>query len=482
VGTHTYDEGTVVPLSATPDAGWVFDHWSGDVTGSTNPIQITMNGHKRVDAVFTALAPLLCTQPDPPNHDFGMLPVGAGRAWSFDLKNCGGGVLNWNINVQPAWLTLTPTSGSLGADGVQQVAAVIDTTGLPPGDYTGTFNITSNGGERTGRISFTIAVARLCVDPDPVGHDFGTMCPGETATWSFVVRNCGEGVLHWSFRTPFSTPWLIVQPTRGMLAKGESIEVKVVVDTGQLSPKPRYRATFIIASNGGSKEGVFSVVVGPCPPCDELNHILESQGWQLLSLPGEICGDCVTQGFADLCCALCDDLSPCYIVYYDTGLKAYSPLRPCHEVRHQVGMGFWAWGWNGERIDAELRVPLEPTRIVLKKGWNQVGIPFNYPVALDDIVVIRGTNRETLERARAAGWIGKYLFLYGPEVGYQGLPLSGGLLEPWEGYWIEAFEDCELLIPNKRAPLSAAQALVAEGELRQQGIDLPPAPPPPVKE
>ncbi|HHE72671.1 MAG TPA: hypothetical protein ENL34_10375, partial [Chloroflexi bacterium] len=53
VGIHTYDEGTVVPLTATPDAGWMFDHWNGDVTGSTNPTSITMNGDKSVTAVLT---------------------------------------------------------------------------------------------------------------------------------------------------------------------------------------------------------------------------------------------------------------------------------------------------------------------------------------------------------------------------------------------------------------------------------------------
>jgi hypothetical protein len=55
VGSHTYDEGTVVTLTAIPDAGWLFDHWSGDVTGSTNPTSITMNGNKQVVAHFVEI-------------------------------------------------------------------------------------------------------------------------------------------------------------------------------------------------------------------------------------------------------------------------------------------------------------------------------------------------------------------------------------------------------------------------------------------
>ncbi|MDQ1279517.1 MAG: hypothetical protein QG670_779, partial [Thermoproteota archaeon] len=36
-----------------PAAGWSFSGWSGDLTGSTSPIQITMNGDKSVTATFT---------------------------------------------------------------------------------------------------------------------------------------------------------------------------------------------------------------------------------------------------------------------------------------------------------------------------------------------------------------------------------------------------------------------------------------------
>jgi uncharacterized repeat protein (TIGR02543 family) len=49
----TYDEGTVVTLTANPDSGWQFDSWSGDLSGSTNPTTITMNSNKTVTATFT---------------------------------------------------------------------------------------------------------------------------------------------------------------------------------------------------------------------------------------------------------------------------------------------------------------------------------------------------------------------------------------------------------------------------------------------
>jgi uncharacterized repeat protein (TIGR02543 family) len=49
----TYHYNDVVQLTATPDAGWTFDGWSGDLTGTDNPKSITMDGNKSVTATFT---------------------------------------------------------------------------------------------------------------------------------------------------------------------------------------------------------------------------------------------------------------------------------------------------------------------------------------------------------------------------------------------------------------------------------------------
>jgi len=49
-----YDCGDVVQLTANPSAGWIFDSWSGDLTGSANPTTVTMEGPLDVTATFTA--------------------------------------------------------------------------------------------------------------------------------------------------------------------------------------------------------------------------------------------------------------------------------------------------------------------------------------------------------------------------------------------------------------------------------------------
>ncbi|RBW55199.1 hypothetical protein DS884_16345 [Tenacibaculum sp. E3R01] len=53
----TYDNGTSVVLTATPDAGYQFDGWNGDAIGTTNPVTITMDADKAVTAIFSLIPP-----------------------------------------------------------------------------------------------------------------------------------------------------------------------------------------------------------------------------------------------------------------------------------------------------------------------------------------------------------------------------------------------------------------------------------------
>jgi uncharacterized repeat protein (TIGR02543 family) len=52
----TFAAGTVVELTAATISGYTFSGWSGSITGTINPISITMNGNKVVTADFTALS------------------------------------------------------------------------------------------------------------------------------------------------------------------------------------------------------------------------------------------------------------------------------------------------------------------------------------------------------------------------------------------------------------------------------------------
>jgi len=55
----TFDHGSMIELTATPSSGYQFDRWSGDVSGTSNPINITMDADKNVTATFIPITRVL---------------------------------------------------------------------------------------------------------------------------------------------------------------------------------------------------------------------------------------------------------------------------------------------------------------------------------------------------------------------------------------------------------------------------------------
>jgi hypothetical protein len=78
--TSTFASGTSVTVTATPDVGWYFDHWTGDLSGSANPATITMSSDKAVTAYFSQTP-----------------PVGAQDWWQQPVGTPAGDVPLWGI-------------------------------------------------------------------------------------------------------------------------------------------------------------------------------------------------------------------------------------------------------------------------------------------------------------------------------------------------------------------------------------------------
>lgn len=55
-----YDSATVVTVTATAASGYQFDSWSGDLSGTTNPISVTVNSNMSITANFTE-SPATCS-------------------------------------------------------------------------------------------------------------------------------------------------------------------------------------------------------------------------------------------------------------------------------------------------------------------------------------------------------------------------------------------------------------------------------------
>ena len=65
----TYDESTLVSLTATPASGWLFEGWGGDASGTTNPLSITMDADKSITANFSEITGTISTITIQENED-----------------------------------------------------------------------------------------------------------------------------------------------------------------------------------------------------------------------------------------------------------------------------------------------------------------------------------------------------------------------------------------------------------------------------
>ena len=171
-----YDEGTTVTLRASPEIGYRFVDWGGNLSGSTNPTMITMNSDKTVEASFERLPP---PPPPPPpplptidvmvNGSDGPLTVttAAGTtAVDVDVSWETGGAANatgqsaWsgNKDVSPGvhhqslllpardqpWIVRLVASGP-GGEAVDEVAVTVNPFPTPPPPPSGAIVSPANG-------------------------------------------------------------------------------------------------------------------------------------------------------------------------------------------------------------------------------------------------------------------------------------------------------------------------------------------------
>jgi len=90
-----YDSGAQVMLTAIPSAGYQFNSWSGDVSGTNSTIIVTMNSNKSVIANFTRLQFTLTTS---------TYPQGSGSVSPGSASYNSGAQVTLTASSSPEWL------------------------------------------------------------------------------------------------------------------------------------------------------------------------------------------------------------------------------------------------------------------------------------------------------------------------------------------------------------------------------------------
>ncbi len=135
----TYADGTNVQLTATADPGWTFSAWSGDLTGSLNPDNVTMDGDKTVTATFTQDQYILTVN----TVGNGSVAKSPGRATYADGTNVqltASSAAGWTFSAWSGDLT-----GSLNPDNITMDGDKTVTATFTQGQYTLTVNTVGSG-------------------------------------------------------------------------------------------------------------------------------------------------------------------------------------------------------------------------------------------------------------------------------------------------------------------------------------------------
>ena len=164
-----YATGTNVTLTATPNSGGSFINWSGDASGSTNPLTVTLNSDMNITANFGPSAPA-----NPTSVTVGSSTICNGSSTSLTANgasgtvywysgSCGGTLVGTGnpINVSPATTTTYYARNYTTAfsPGCASATVTVDPVSAG-GSITGTNAITY--GSSTGTMTFRITSYNVC--------------------------------------------------------------------------------------------------------------------------------------------------------------------------------------------------------------------------------------------------------------------------------------------------------------------------------
>ena len=133
-----YNANEEVQLTATPESGWSFSHWSGDYSGSDSPISITMDANKTITAYFTVYLEDLDSGLTSPTGEYRWLDV-ANQPYSTTYRtsyNYTQANVSLTYDTQGATLTGTLQAENLKPNFAYQLK-LVGTPGTPSNEQIG---------------------------------------------------------------------------------------------------------------------------------------------------------------------------------------------------------------------------------------------------------------------------------------------------------------------------------------------------------
>jgi hypothetical protein len=166
---------------------------------------------------------------------------------TLTITNLGEGNLNWGAVDDEEWLSLSPSTGSLGPGQSQALVVSASPGALPGGAYEATLTISdpnSSNSPQSVAVGLTV-VQRPRIGLDPGSLSFTTLENEDPESQTLVISNPGGQTLNWT-ATLSDVGWLELSTASGALASGQSQSVTVLASSGERNPGV-YEATITVA-------------------------------------------------------------------------------------------------------------------------------------------------------------------------------------------------------------------------------------------
>jgi len=150
------------------------------------------------------------------------------------LNNLGLNVLNWTTSSNAAWLTITPTSGVLNYDEMENLSITADINGLSAGEYYGQISIDDPQAVNGPKVidvhlaitgpslgidlsNFSFQASKETLNPEPQALTISNLTGGGTLSWN-ITSDCN---------------WMSIEPISGAVTTG-SVAVMLDIDQNNI--------------------------------------------------------------------------------------------------------------------------------------------------------------------------------------------------------------------------------------------------------
>jgi hypothetical protein len=213
----TYAYGEVVQVSVSPEPGWSFSNWSGDASGASNPLSVTMNANKSITANYTQNQYTLTV-----SSAHGAVTKTPNKAtYTY------GEVVQVSISPEPGWSFSNWSEDASGAS--NPLSVTMD----------GHKAITANYTQNQYTLTIISELGTVIRDPDKSTYTYGEVVE------LTAVPEAGWGLAHWS----------------GDIS-GDTNTVSVTIDGDKFITANYFLITYIISGNAGVSGAMISYVDG----------------------------------------------------------------------------------------------------------------------------------------------------------------------------------------------------------------------------